>query len=199
MLRVDKDVSINALGGFHGSALHVASAQGHEMLSECCYSITALLILGIKKWPHHWHCLAENGHSSIVKVLLEAGADSNARDKHKVSPVVSAAEGGNVQCLELILDWPNTQLNESDSGLLWTLTWNRPAMIKVVLERHCIVSSRHEEMNNGTDRNDAGKEVPNFFSILGSQNIEHLETVRRNYKASHTSPGVWSSQSWTPL
>lgn len=51
------------------------------------------------------HRAAVNGNSEVVQVLLDAGADPNARNTlHGFTPLHSAAEGGCVECTRMLIE-----------------------------------------------------------------------------------------------
>ena len=50
------------------------------------------------------HHAAREGHANCVKLLLEAGADMDKRDKRGCTPLHNAAKNGHAACGQLLLD-----------------------------------------------------------------------------------------------
>ena len=45
---------------------------------------------------------AQSGHSEVLRVLLESGADPFKRDSHNMSPLLAAIRGKHVECVKLL-------------------------------------------------------------------------------------------------
>ncbi|KAM0244372.1 hypothetical protein ACHAP5_006279 [Fusarium lateritium] len=58
---------------------------------------------GPKKWRTPLHNACELGRTTIVKSLLDSGADVNARSVHKLTPLIFAAEAENVEIVRLLI------------------------------------------------------------------------------------------------
>jgi ankyrin repeat protein len=105
---LDHGADVNATGGFHGYALHVASKQGHERIARL------LIERGAHVSTFHYrnrNALMEalsNGHTRIARLLLEHGADVNARTYLGESTLAIAAaspyEARHKEALQLLLD-----------------------------------------------------------------------------------------------
>ena len=54
------------------------------------------------KTPLHW--AAAGGHTDIVKLLLDAGADTDVEDEYGVTPLFLAASKGDTYMVKLLLD-----------------------------------------------------------------------------------------------
>jgi ankyrin repeat protein len=50
---------------------------------------------------------AENGHESVVKLLLDHDAFADARDQYGLTAIASAAMSGNAHVVKLLLDRPD--------------------------------------------------------------------------------------------
>jgi ankyrin repeat protein len=48
---------------------------------------------------------AENGHKEVVKLLLDRGADVNARDEHYGNALQAASAGGYEAVVKMLVAW----------------------------------------------------------------------------------------------
>lgn len=75
----------------------------------------------------------DRGHTEVVKLLLERGANPNTQDTfYKLSPVAWAAQRGYVEIVKLLLDRgaaPDPQI------LMTGIYGEQPAIVKLMLER----------------------------------------------------------------
>lgn len=135
--------------------LHCASAQGLDQL------VTQLLLKGLGvdtlggKLRHTPLMLAaQNGHDSVMKVLLEAGAQKSALDQTKMTPLHHAcihASRANEACVRLLLgekpsaavgneveerhDWLNARDISGCTPLLYCLN-NKNRVLEKLLVSH---------------------------------------------------------------
>ena len=84
------------------------------------------------------HHSAERGYTEITELLLDKGADVNARGDEDKTPVLKAARSGNISCLELLL---NRGARVDDTGtngwtsLMWAAVNNKVSHINLLLDR----------------------------------------------------------------
>jgi ankyrin repeat protein len=50
------------------------------------------------------HCTADEGHAASTRLLIDAKADLEARDKDGVTPMNLASAMGNLDCLEVLIE-----------------------------------------------------------------------------------------------
>ena len=65
---------------------------------------------------HAIHWTVENGYVQITELLLDKGADVNARDQFNETPLMKAARSGNTACLEFLLNRGARVDDENDWG-----------------------------------------------------------------------------------
>ena len=64
--------------------------------------------------------VADGGHAEIAKMLVRAGADANARQRHGWTPLHGAADSGDRELVELLLEHgadPDAKHQEGKSAL----------------------------------------------------------------------------------
>ncbi|KAF7507240.1 hypothetical protein GJ744_010798 [Endocarpon pusillum] len=82
---------------------------------------------------------AKNGHEAVVKLLLEAGAEKEAKDnQYDQTPLLWAAQNGREAVVKLLLEAgaeKEAKDNEDDqTPLLWAAQNGREAVVKLLLE-----------------------------------------------------------------
>ncbi|KAI0380800.1 ankyrin repeat-containing domain protein, partial [Hypomontagnella monticulosa] len=60
----------------------------------------------------HWAC--HGGNVPVLRLLLDAGANVNAQNKSKQTPLMKAAHRGNVACVRALLEIPSCDPNKVD-------------------------------------------------------------------------------------
>jgi ankyrin repeat protein len=78
-LLLGQGADVNAQGGIHGSALEVASHEGHIVVAELLINAGANVNNVREFWGSPLCLAAERGDEAMVKLLIDAGADINAR------------------------------------------------------------------------------------------------------------------------
>lgn len=84
--------------------------------------------------PLHW--AAMNGHSDVVKVLAENGADLNAQSSMLGSPLHAASRFNRVDAIKVLLDAgadPNTRNRDEFTPLMRSIVENRPAAAEALI------------------------------------------------------------------
>ena len=88
---------------------------------------------------------AEKGHESIVKLLLERGAATDAKDKSGWTPLSWAAEKGHKSIMQQLLESGasvKTKDRPSRMLLLWAAVHNYEAILKLLLERGAPIETK---------------------------------------------------------
>jgi ankyrin repeat protein len=73
---------------------------------------------------------AQAGHAEIVRVLLDAKANPNARKKNGVTPLVGASFGGHVEVVGVLLK------SGADPNRLWKMGRQRVSAISCYIFAH---------------------------------------------------------------
>ncbi len=117
-------VDIDQIDGYGSTALHVAAGNGCEKalaaLINCGASLQARDDTG--RTPLYY--AARQNNWQCVSVLLEKGADPNAKnDQDGTSALSRACEAGNVKSVEALLKDPRTIMAQQDSHGSTCLHW----------------------------------------------------------------------------
>ncbi|KAF4949398.1 hypothetical protein FSARC_13488 [Fusarium sarcochroum] len=124
------------------NAFHVAVERGMESaVRKLMDKIMDEPILSLsdddRRQPLHLACL--NGHESIVKFLLERGADTEARQENGATPLDDACWRGHQSVVQLLLKWgAETQVydHNSWSPLLSATAFKNKSIVKLLLEKN---------------------------------------------------------------
>ncbi|MBY0353600.1 ankyrin repeat domain-containing protein [Candidatus Babeliales bacterium] len=107
-----ENISIDRLGKFGESALHIAAENGHtemvKILLDAGASPEALTREGLTPLHYAANC-------AIMQLLLDRHVNIEAVDKHGKTPLHCAALRGRVECLQLLLN------NNANPNVLTTL------------------------------------------------------------------------------
>lgn len=84
------------------------------------------------------HCAAWEGHIAVVKLLLESGADVNARDKFGKTALHDAAFKGHGDVVKLLLEWGadiNSKCEIGSTPLHMAATSGESDIVKLLLDQ----------------------------------------------------------------
>jgi ankyrin repeat protein len=85
------------------------------------------------------HKAAARGDEGVLRLLLDAGADPDARNEHRSTPLTRAAECGFPRCLRMLLETAKVDVNaidnDGDTALLCAASSGRADCARVLLER----------------------------------------------------------------
>jgi ankyrin repeat protein len=106
-LILDMGVNVNALTNIGKSALHIAARQGYvehvDLLLKNGAQINTTTFKS-KRTPLHSACMClEPSAAKVVQLLLEKGADIDARDEDGFTPLHISVIHGNLRTLKLLL------------------------------------------------------------------------------------------------
>ena len=94
------------------------------------------------------HISSRRGHVEITRVLLEHGADREARDEHDYNPLEQAAEMGHVELVQVLLEYGADANARDKSGytpLHFASEFVKPAVIRVLLKHGADVKAQNED------------------------------------------------------
>ena len=84
----------------------------------------------------HWAC--SDGHTEVVKALLEKGADVQAKNSHGVTPMHDACRNGHVEVVMVLLE-KGADVHAKDSGgytpFRYARMYGHGNMVKALLEK----------------------------------------------------------------
>ncbi|KAJ9659039.1 hypothetical protein H2198_003328 [Neophaeococcomyces mojaviensis] len=127
------------------SFLHVAATLGHDDIIAELRNVCAINGADADgKTPLTW--AAEKGHEAVVKLLVENGADLEAKDKkHGRTPLLWAAEKGHEAVVKLLLE-KGVELEPKDNFGRTPLSWaagnGHEAVVKLLLEKGVELESK---------------------------------------------------------
>jgi ankyrin repeat protein len=85
---------------------------------------------------------AASGYTSLMKVFLAAGADSNTQDQHGDTPLMAAVRIGSIDAVKLLLDAhadPNKKDRVGRTALHWATRAGRVDIVRMVLDRGVMI------------------------------------------------------------
>jgi ankyrin repeat protein len=153
-LLLEKDIDLEAKDKLGRTVLHWAAATGKEKLLASLICGTACKRANIdarnRRSKTALHLAAENHHPEIARILLEQGADCNARSDGAWAPLHIAAEKGYLDIIKL-LSHHGANLNaETTNGMTplhWAATNGNVEVVKELLSQPGI--KRHPKDSPG--------------------------------------------------
>lgn len=126
-------------GGFEGStALMIASFRGFAHLVNVLLNKGANVAMVNDDGYDALHLSAKEGHSGVIKLLVQAGADLEATSSNmqKFTPLHQAAKGGHSEVMSMLLEAganPNSRADWGSTPLYLTATAGHLDGFKVLL------------------------------------------------------------------
>ena len=105
-LLADDPELVDAMSGDGFTPLHLAAFFGQVDAVRLLLARGAVVDRNGTGWMTgtSLHAGASGSHATVVRVLLDAGADPNNRQGHGYTPLHSAAANGDLESVELLLD-----------------------------------------------------------------------------------------------
>lgn len=165
-LLIKKGANVNIVGGKYGTAIQTAAAQGKAKILENLLENKAEVNL-VGGWSHTSALVLASKISnkktseSVIRMLVDAGADLNATDPEGVTALHAAALNGSINVLKLLID-KNAKLDMQD------VEGSTPLLLAMLQSRHtaakCLIES-------GADLNVKNKygEAPIHVAISQAQ------------------------------
>ena len=98
-----KNVDVNAEGGYYSNALQAASVHGHEKVVELLLKAGANVNAKIRNRNNALQMASFHGHKKVVELLLKAGANVNAQTRYDNNALLVASTHGHEKVVELLL------------------------------------------------------------------------------------------------
>ncbi len=105
------------------------------------------------------HVAARRGDVEVARVLLEHGADREARDNVDYSPLERASLEGHVELVQILLEYgadADARDTEGCTPLYLASSWGKPAVVRALLKHGADVNARDKD--NWTPLHEAGTE-----------------------------------------
>jgi len=116
---------------------YLSVPEGRKRVNDTCkYHVTPLM------WS------TRSGNVDIIKVLLEAGADVNLKDRDGRTALMYAARDGHAAAAELLVLWMAKVDDQDDDGrtaLIFAASQNNESVVKVLLRRGATVDLANYE------------------------------------------------------
>ncbi|MBQ7607277.1 MAG: ankyrin repeat domain-containing protein, partial [Desulfovibrionaceae bacterium] len=99
--------------------------------------------------PLHW--AAGNGHTEVAKLLIDKGADLNAKDKGGIMPLHWAAAYGRTEVAKLLIDKGrdvNAKSVNNETPLHWAAAYGRTEVAKLLIDKGADLNAK--DVNNET-------------------------------------------------
>jgi ankyrin repeat protein len=118
LLRADGGIA-TAFAGDGFTALHLAAFFGQTEPARLLLDAAALpnVVSRNQLQVMPLHSAAAGSHLGVARLLVAAGADVNATQRHGYTPLHAAAQNGNAELTELLLDAGADPTARTDDGL----------------------------------------------------------------------------------
>ena len=200
---MDKGADVN-VSDMWASALIYASAYGHteivKMLIEAGADVNATASSDLVKWkkrpPRHYHnpfgkplggtalvYASCSGHTDVVKLLIEAGADVNKKDKkNRYTVLMVASSAGHTEVAKLLIE-AGANVNAQDKGgntALLDASWRgETEIVKLLIEGGADVNAMIQVDSVGRTNKAGDVEILwDITALMIASDLGHTEKVK---------------------
>jgi ankyrin repeat protein len=187
-------------------ALHLAAFNGHPaILRRITLDTTSTVDLMDRSGKTALLWASERGHSEIIRLLLEKGADINAQGGENGNAIQCAAREGNLEIVQLLLEKGadiNAQGGEYDNALQGAVRRGHLEIVQLLLENGADVNARHKST---ADKMDEKHGNPSHKTSTRGMTALHFSALNGNVGMTmslcfhHANPNAQSETGDTPL
>ncbi|KAL5610682.1 hypothetical protein FOBRF1_006799 [Fusarium oxysporum] len=199
-LLVEKQIDVNAQGGYFGNALQAASYGGREEIVRMLLENGANINAQGGEYGNALQAASHEGKEEVVRVLLENGADVNAHAGRYGNALYAASYRGHHEIASLLLEKGadvNAQGGQYGNALQAAAFEGKEEVVRVLLEKGADINAQggaygnalqaasyggREEivrilLENGADVNAQGGEYGNALQAASYQGKEDVVRV----------------------
>ncbi len=159
-----------SLGGEGGPPILYAAQAGSAEIFDMLRLAGASILVARPDGQSVLHSGSEGGSEAIVRAILEAGVDPDARGDGRLTPLMRAASGGHAGAVRTLIEF-GADVNTGRSPR----ETERTALLYAALEGS--VETVRALLEAGADVNRGAEEFSVLFGAVGSGSVETLETL----------------------
>ena len=144
---INEGADVNGVNVGYGTALQIASAEGHEKIVKMLLNNNAGVNSKSSAYGTALIAAAGRGHEKIVEMLLDQNADINAESQNHGTALIAATVEGHEKIVEMLLN-QNADVNaktvEHGPALVEAAYKGHEKIVEMLLNRHAEVNTEGE-------------------------------------------------------